>query len=98
MLCMFLCEWMAQTNGFIYYTHTEAFVMLAVFSSAASIYEYMNKQSLELLWESLYEQFTISFEKTYHHIIYKQKLKRSSPQPVKIKVQFNLKKLWQKYN
>ncbi len=42
MLWVFLCEWMAQTHGFIYYTHTEAFVMLTVFYTAASMYEYMN--------------------------------------------------------
>ncbi len=74
MICMFcvsLCEWMAQTRGFIYYTHTEAHVTLTVFSaSAASIYEHMN-----IISRDCYEHFTFSFEKNYRHIMYKQKLK-----------------------
>ncbi len=37
------CVWMAQMRGIIYYTHTEAHVMLTVLSSsAASTDEYMN--------------------------------------------------------
>ncbi len=98
MFCASLYEWMAQTRGFVYYTLTEACETLAVFSaSAVSLNEDIHTctTSPELFWESLYEHFTISFERNY--IIYTQKLKRYSRQPVQIKVWFNLKTLCQKY-
>lgn len=37
MLCMSLSELMAQTRGFVYDTHTEAHVMLAVFSASERV-------------------------------------------------------------
>ncbi len=40
-------------------------------ASAASIYE----QSLELLWETLREHFSVSFVQNYRHILYNQKPK-----------------------
>ncbi len=40
-------------------------------ASAASIYE----QSLELLWETLHEHFSVSFVQNYRHILYNQKPK-----------------------
>ncbi len=53
--------------------------------------------SPKLLLLSIIEHLTVSFEKnlkSYHIYTYKQ----NSPwQPVKIKVWFNLKKLWKKY-
>ncbi len=90
-----LCEWMAQTRGFVYYwsaRDAQCFQPLQPHFMST----WTHKQSLELLWESLHEQFTVFLSKTIVISYTNRNLKVK--QPVKIKVWFNLKKRWQKYS
>ncbi len=95
-------EWrMAQTHCVLFttqYTHTKAWSLLAVFTgSAVSLYDDMNTRiSSPAAPKVTLLAFDYFIWENYRHITYTAAAS-SSWQPVKIKVWFNVKKLWQKY-
>ncbi len=80
-----LCEWTAQTRGFVYYTY------LCVLS-AISLYEDINTWMYLL---SCSESHFRSILRKTILISHTHRIWRSSRQPVKINVRFGLKRLWQ---
>ncbi len=75
MFCVSLCEWMAQTCSFVYYTHTEA--------CDVSLNEDLNTRttSPELLRESLHDILPFHLRKTSIR-------SNTNRKPIKTKIQF----------
>ncbi len=86
-----LCELMARTHGFIYYTLKRTWCLRCFQPLNIWVHEHMNMISRTALRDTSWAFYCFFWENlSSYHIT-----SRSSDQPVKINVWFNLKKLWQ---